>query len=323
MLFAIRATGMVFSGRRNEKAADTAVIKTSKKDTVIEDKSNVTLFVPGEITPKAPMNASPTFTPDNLLLFFTQSQGGNNITIMVSQRTGSTWSEPKIASFSGRFRDLEPVFSPDGKYLIFASNRPEKPDDSLLTGHYNGQVLPGSGGNLWRVNFSEKGSPVVTHLPDAINANSSVFSPSVAANGSLYFMRADSGAKFHIYRSAFKSGVYETPVKASFSLDRFGDYDPAVAPDESFLIFSSARPPAPKTADLFIVFRTPDGWSEPVDLRTVLGDNVHGVEARLAPDLTKLYYSNSQRASGETASAEQYIWMANITALLKAHEITK
>ncbi len=323
ILFVLRSPGMASLAHRNNKGAKDFEIKAGKKDTVNKNKSNATLFVPGEIAPKAPINASPAFTPDNLLFFFTQSQGGNHLTIMVSQRSEGVWSEPKIAFFSGKFRDLEPAFSPDGKYLIFASNRPEKPGDSVLTGHYNGQVLPGSGGNLWKVDFSEKGTPRITRLPGVINANSSVFSPCVVADGSLYFMRADSGAKFHIYRSAFKNGIYQAPVKTSFSLDRFGDYDPAVAPDESFLIFSSARPPAPKTADLFIVFRASEGWSEPADLRSILGDDVYGVEARLAPDLSKLYYSNSRRASGETMSTEQYIWKVNITALLKARGITK
>jgi len=109
-------------------------------------------------------------------------------------------------------------------------------------------------------------------------------------------------------------------VRPSFSVDAYGDVDPAVAPDESFLIFSSGRPPAlPHTADLFIVFRTPNGWSEPLDLRQLISDKVFGVEARLSPDLKTLYFSNHRNAAGVTVNTDQYIWQVDISKILKAH----
>lgn len=92
--------------------------------------------------------------------------------------------------------------------------------------------------------------------------------------------------------------------------------------DESFLVFSSGRPPAPNQTDLFIVFRNPGGgWCEPIDLGSVLSKNVHGIEARFSPDYKTLYYSNALNAAGESIQGNRYIWQVDISGLLKGHGI--
>jgi WD40-like Beta Propeller Repeat len=280
---------------------------------------DVTLFVPGPIPTSVPSSAAPAFTPDGHSVYLGQSSDGQSSSITVSHRSGEQWSVPKVATFSGRYRDLEPTFAPNGRYLVFASSRPVGSSGAELDGHYNGKVLPGNGGNLWKVESTKKGWKQPEPLPAIINANTSVFSPSIASDGSLYFMRADNGGLFHIYRAQMKHGQFEAPVRASFSDDGYGDYDPAVAPDESYMIFSSGRPPAPHVTDLFIVFRTAGGWGEPIDLRMALSENVYGIEARLSPDGETLYFSNSRNASGVKVPDARYVWQASLTNLLKAH----
>lgn len=284
-------------------------------------QSDTTIFVPGIVPSSAPSSAAPAFTPDGNTVYFAQSSGGTNSSIVFSQRNGDQWAAPKTAVFSGQYRDLEPVFAPNGKYLIFASSRPTSPNGAALDGHYNGQVFPGSGGNLWRVRLTKKRWQKPEPLPAAINSNSSVFSPAITADGSLYFMRAENGGDFHIYRAQMKHGEFKTPVMASFSEPAYGDYDPAIAPDESYLIFSSGRPPAPHTTDLFIVFRAAQGWSEPLDLRSALSQDVYGIEARLSPDGKTLYFSNSRNALGEIVKGGRYIWKIDLTGLLKTQGI--
>ena len=44
--------------------------------------------------------------------------------IVVSTLENGAWTTPEIASFSGRFNDIDPAISPDGRRLFFASNRP-------------------------------------------------------------------------------------------------------------------------------------------------------------------------------------------------------
>jgi Tol biopolymer transport system component len=286
--------------------------------------ADVTIFAPGPLPTSAASSASPAFTPDGNTVYLGQSTGASNNTIVFSQRIDGQWSAPKPAAFCGQYRDLEPAFAPNGKYLIFASSRPTTPGGVAIDGHYNGQVYAGMGGNLWKVELTKKGWKSPERLPASINSNTSVFSPAVAADGSLYFMRAENGGKFHIYRAQMRHGKFETPVLASFSDAEHGEYDPAVAPDESFLIFSSGRAPAPpKTTDLFIVFRTANGWGEPIDLRSALSEDVHGIEARLSPDGKTLYFSNARSPSGADVPNGRYIWSVDLTDLLKAHGVRR
>jgi Tol biopolymer transport system component len=287
-------------------------------------QSGVTLFVPGVIPTAATTSMAPAFTPDGTSVYLGQiSSNPKSISIMSSQKIGKEWSAPKLVPFSGQYRDLEPAFAPSGKYLIFASNRPTRSGEAELDGHYNGQIFPGDGGNLWRVELTRKGWSKPTILPPIINSNSSVFTPSIAADGSLYFMRADNGAGFHIFRSQMRNGKFEAPILISFGDATIPNFDPMVAPDESYIIFSSRRPPLPNTTDLFIAFRTATGWGDPIDLRSALSDDVHGIEARLSPNGKTLYFSNSRSPSGVDRPGEQFIWQVDLSNLLQVHSAGK
>lgn len=252
------------------------------------------VFAPGVISGAA-NDLSPAFTADGQTVFFTRS---NNVqsTIVVSRRSGGRWSTPEVAPFSGEWRDLEPAMAPDGSYLIFVSNRPTVVGGKPLDAFYNGAPQPQRGGNLWRVNRTARGWSAPDRLPDVVNANTSIFSPSIAADGSLYFMQPTGArTRFHIFRAAYVNGAYATPVPVGISSsEEVGDFDPAVSPDESFMVFSSARLPANGTS-LFITFREHGTWTTP----TFMGDststpNTGNIEARLSPDARTLYFSSTR-----------------------------
>jgi hypothetical protein len=74
-----------------------------------------------------------------------------------------------------------------------------------------------------------------------------------------------------------------------------GGVDPAVAPDESFLVFSSNRE-HPDGNDLFIVIQENGRWDEPHNLGTAVngeGGALNNIEARLGADHHTLYFSNT------------------------------
>ena len=179
--------------------------------------------------------------------------------------------------------------APNGSYLIFASNRPVMPDGKVLDGYYDDKPQPSRGGNLWRVNRVGNGWGVPVRLPDAVNSGSSIYAPTVAADGSLYFMKADPATShFRLYLSHFVDGHLQAPTPLPFSDGVTDDYDPTVAPDQSFIVFTSDRKPSSATAsNLFMAFATPTGWSTPINLGPA------GTEARLEPGLATLYFSGS------------------------------
>ena len=250
------------------------------------------VFGPGVIS--GPVNdAAPAFSPDGETVYFHRSGPSMRGSILVSHRQNGVWSKPVVASFSGRWQDIEPAMAPDGSYLIFSSNRPVVAGGKVLDGSWNSQHYPGGGGNLWRVDRVGAGWGEPRRLPDVINSDSSVFSPAVAADGSLYFMKPvqDTG-KFHLFRSAFRNGRYEPPMAVSFSAaDSVSDVDPAVAADESFLVFSSRR--SGRLMELFIVFRKGGVWGEPQALGAGVHRGMYCIEAKLSPDGKRIYFSSA------------------------------
>ena len=251
------------------------------------------IFSPGVISGPA-SDLSPAFTPDGRTVFFTRANSSQS-TIMMSHLSGDTWSAPVIAPFSGEWRDLEATMAPDGSYLIFASNRPASGTGKTIDGFYDGATRPAGGGNLWRVDRTPRGWGEPHRLPDVVNSNPSIFSPSIASDGSVYFMQP-TGAKtrFHLFRSQFLHGAFTAPVAVELGAsDDIGDFDPAVAPDESFMVFSSTRLPD-KGTSLFIAFQKAGVWGTP----EYMGDTVSipragNIEARLGPDHRTLYFSSN------------------------------
>ena len=264
---------------------------------VLAQTAEPEIFGPGIIS--GPVNdAAPAFSPDGKTVYFHRSGPSVRGTILVSHQRNGQWSAPDIASFSGRWSDIEPAMAPDGSYLIFASNRPVTPGGQPLNGTWNSQHYPGGGGNLWRVDRKAEGWGEPYRLPDRINSDSSIFSPAIASDGSLYFMKpvADTG-KFHIYRAQYRNGQFEKPVMAPFSAaDSISDVDAAVAPDESFVVFCSKRSPSNRM-ELFIVFRKNGGWGLPIDLGDKVNRLTYSIEARLSPDHRRLYFGSAYTPS--------------------------
>jgi hypothetical protein len=210
--------------------------------------------------------------------------------------------------------------APDGSYLIFASSRPIDGGNEPIDGHWGGKLHAGRGGHLWRVDRMKSGWSKPVLLPDAVNRWNSAFSPAIASDGSVYFMAATGkGGHFRLYCSQFKDGHYQPAELLPFSTGRWGGVDPAIAPDQSFIVFASNRPPTPdNSADVFIAFRNDDGeWGEPVDLGPGV-DNPAGIdELRLGPNGHTLYYTTSYvvppvyprtMASGKQGLMEMQAW---------------
>jgi Tol biopolymer transport system component len=290
------------------------------------------VFAPGVISGPA-NDMSPTFTPEGDTVFFTRATDGAS-TILVSRRTAGGWSAPAIAPFSGEWNDLEPTMAPDGSYLVFASSRPIAPGAAVLDGEWGGKPHPKEGGNLWRVDRVGAGFGVPVRLPDGINRTTSTFAPAIAKDGSLYFMEPGAEGRFGIYRAQRTQTGYAAAVRASFSDAQWNDCDPAVAPDESFAVFSSSRAPA-QGLDLFVVRRGDDGaWGAPIHMGTTVNSRGSDIEARFGPDGKTLYYSNGRvvpttfprsRAVAEREVAElqwnngiHNIWQVDLSTWLTA-----
>ncbi len=185
--------------------------------------------------------------------------------------------------------------APDGSYLIFASNRPRLPNGRPVDGAMGGKLQPGEGSNLWRVERADGGWGEPVRLPDAVNASGSTYSPSIAGDGTLFFMRPNATThRFQLFEARRDAGGgYEAPTPLPFSDGTETDVDPAVARDQSFIVFGSGRH-AGKDIDLFIAFKTKQGWASPVYLGDGINTSSSDAEPRLSPDNDTLYFSSDR-----------------------------
>jgi hypothetical protein len=228
------------------------------------------------------------FTPDGNTVFFDRSEGKHK-TILISHKVNGRWSKPQVASFSGNWFDQDPVVAPDGSYLLFDSDRPVKPGSKPLTQDYFvGGLAPGS--NIWRVDHKgeEWRSPV--WLGPVINNSPFVDFPSIAADGTLYFISWSQEEKvMHIWKSQYQGGKYSPPVRAGLGDPAVSTHDPAVAPDQSFIVFDYGKT-KPGLGRLCIAFREGDHWGKPIDFGDIINKDFPW-GAHIAPDRHTIYFT--------------------------------
>ena len=183
-----------------------------------------------------------------------------------------------------------PAFSPDGGRVYFYAPAPR--------GAASGESQPAldiwvaeKQGDAWG---EAKCLNLVARYPELRSA----FMPRVTRNGTLYFiayMDAE-GPKNNggIYRAELINGEYAKPelLPRSINLPPFLNWAPFIAPDESYLVFSSNRTGShDQYGDLYVTHRRADGtWTDPVSLGEPLNSIQQEVFPGLSPDGKYLFF---------------------------------
>ena len=230
------------------------------------------------------------FSPDGKEFYFLVfGEAAGFIAVMRLEEKG--WTRPQLAPFSGRYYDGEFSLSPDGNALYFTSNRP-----------LAGTGEPEDYYNLWVVTRTKTGWSEPSSLVSSINSqNPDLFphSPSVTSDGTLYFYfrTKDEEGNWDIYSSRLVEGRYEKPERLGDEInsDQW-EFDPFIAPDESYLIFCSRAPGGYGASDLYISFRKEDGsWTKALNL----GDKVNSIRWEFSPCVTPdgkyLFFASNRR----------------------------
>jgi len=120
--------------------------------------------------------------------------------------------------------------------------------------------------DVWMVERTAQGWTEPVRLNDNINMGRGNSCGSIAGDGSLYFTAKTSDKPIDVFCSKLVNGIYFAPQNLAGVNSPDADHAPFVAPDGSYLIFSSFRGGQGRS-DLFISFRTDDGaWSEPLNM---------------------------------------------------------
>jgi hypothetical protein len=243
------------------------------------------LFGEGVIsTPDYELNAA--FLPDGKTLFFTKSTANMGFWTIVSSRlVDGRWTEPEVVPFSGKYSDADLCVTPEGRRLIFISNRP-------IPGR-TGRPVP----HIWYADRTAAGWSEPRNAA-ALNSEAGEYCPSAAADGTLYFESARSGGKGRsdIYRARLVNGEYAQPENPGSPLNsEFNEGDAAIAPDQSFLILtSSGRPDDTGMGDLYISENHEGVWTSPRHLPSGVNSSSREFCPSLSPDGKFLYFTSTR-----------------------------
>jgi hypothetical protein len=232
--------------------------------------------------------------------------------IAYSKLENGRWTKPEIAPFSGRYKDLEPCISRDGKKFYFVSDRPKEEG--------------GSAGNedIWVADRADNGWSEPYNIGPPINTDSGEYFPSLTGDGTLYFTREDPQTHTNsIFRSRLVDGKYSEPEKLGPEIncgqDRFNAF---IAPDESFCIVPAyGMPDSVGSVDYYIVFHNADGsWSKPINM----GDKINTPDAQeysasVSRDGKYLFFMSS-RSRFDKGIPEKPLTLAEILAIHNAPE---
>ena len=204
------------------------------------------LFAPGIVSTPDFNERDVTFTPDGDELYFTRWPINNTWNIMVMKKQGSSWVHPQKASIASDYVDAEACVTHDGKKIFFISNRPR-----------SGAGSPESM-EIWFAARDGGGWSSPHLLGDKFKGG---YYPTFTDSGTMYF----TDAKSNIARSQLVNGEYGDVLSLSDSVNTSAsEYNSLIAPDESYLIFTSkGRGKGYGNDDLYISFRRTDGtWTE-------------------------------------------------------------
>ena len=245
------------------------------------------VFAPGIVsTDGTNEHMAPSFSPDgNEMLWFSNRWPDEGPSLsMITRRENGRWSAPRATPFPA----VMPVFAPDGRRVHFHAFTPGPALSDKGQSHLD----------IWMVEKQGDGWSEPQCLNLAVRYPEVRFAamPRLTRNGTLYFLgyapglRNDSG----IYRAELVHGEYAKPelLPRSINLPPFLNWAPFIAPDESYLLFSSNRTGSlDEYGDIYLSRRHADGsWTEPVSLGEQVNTPQQEVFPGLSPDGKYLFF---------------------------------
>jgi hypothetical protein len=255
--------------------------------------NNGTVFVYGSMKPDSDWRLRPVY--------------------IMEMKNNGRWTMPKIAPFS-KYSPYNFTVGPDDQTLYFTTLK--SPDK---TTHMFGEQA-----NIWAVKLEMDGWTEPVMMGRSINTESYYENyPSVTNDGTIYYMsrREVGGGRTDVWRSQNLDGVYGeaenlgSPVNTEVS-----DFDPFVAPDESYLIVCQELEGGIGKSDLYVYFQKQDkSWTDAFNLGD--GVNSSGFEARpyVTPNGKYLFFTSNRE---ESEGGEGIYWVdAKVIDQLKPKEL--
>jgi Tol biopolymer transport system component len=207
--------------------------------------------------------------------------------LYIMNQLNGVWTKPGLLPFVDRYQVGDFTIAPDGKTLAFASN--------ILIDEIGSE---GEGGNIWLVEKTLTGWGEPKQIGKPINTKYHDSYPSMASNGNIYFFSRKPGGygQSDIYFSKFIGGKYQEPVNLGKNINtEYHEWDPYIAPDESYMIFCSTMPGGFGEDDFYVSFKQNDGsWSKPVNMGEEINSEKSENRPYVSPDGKYFFYTSTR-----------------------------
>jgi hypothetical protein len=226
-----------------------------------------------------------SLSPDGTSLYYDITVPPHYLYVLCeSHLVGGKWQKPQVLPFSGLYRDSDPVLTPDGKSLFFASDRPR---DGVASQNFY----------IWAAEKTEAGWSEPHALEGTVNSDGSQVFASQASNGNLYFTSDRNQSRFDIYRSRLVDGKYQPAENLGDEINGDGIWslEALIAPDESYLLIGSfGRQPSFGNSDIFISYNHNGVWSKPKNLGPAINTAAREYSPRVTPDGKWLMFTSER-----------------------------
>lgn len=251
------------------------------------------IFMDGLISTRENPEMCAGFTEDGKAFYFNKLHNGY-WAIFYTRAENGKWLVPRPMPFTSHYTDRDFTISPDGRKIYFGSNRP-----------VNRGGEPSKTLDIWvsvREECGKWNAPVNLGPPVNTHQYGENY-PAVARNGNLYFFscRDEGLGGCDIYLSKWVNDQYQPPENLGPAVNsEKHDWDAFIAPDESYIIFSSQdRSDSLGDQDLYISFQKDDGWTKAKNL----GSRVNSYSSEICPSVTPdgkyLFFTSRRRGKAD------------------------
>ncbi len=241
------------------------------------------IFAPDIICFEDRFEQSITFSPNgNEIVFGVSNQYWDDFRMHSIKFENGVWSDSKEVFPGGLLGGIAPMFSPDGERLYHSTTRTNYP---FIDIYYTERMDSG-----W-TEAIKMGFP--------ISSDSIEFEVSESADHTIYFSSTREGCKgeIDIYYSELEDGQYKTAHRISNMINSdAGDDCPFIAPDESYLIFTSDRDGGYGARDIYISFRNEDkSWTKAINLGPKVNSEFWDLYPSVSPDGKYLFFTRREK----------------------------
>ncbi len=243
------------------------------------------IFAPGLITTHYSQSYI-AFLHDARVCVYSASTEKGHETFYTYEKNGH-WTAPQRAPFEELQGHPNYTTGPLGRRVFYHSGNPTHPNDTVPDD------------NIWAIEWTGSGWAEPDALPEPANSEFGEAYPSAAADGTVYFFtwRREGTRGYDVWFSRSMDGQYQEAERLPWPVNTdFIEYDPYIAPDESFLIFGSDRPGGYGDSDNYICFRKEDGsWTSAINLGRPNNSSSYDLCANGTPDGIYFFFTSGRK----------------------------